>query len=214
MPKKKPKLQRWPGRKWRGDILHSRPVVSGSSRAETTIAVIFLGPPPFHRIALSYRAHTNKVLAGFHGRLHRFSWGRRQKRKQRDGFGHGRQPTTSEVESVAGGGSARLDPYDLSRFQGERGRAVPEPVAPEPQETIDAAPNSAAKKCRTMNERREHYEKWNYECIGSLGSVKRTAHPSHRLTGFWAKKVLASVWLRATRHGYENQKPKAKANEE
>lgn len=75
-------------------------------------------------------------------------------RKQRDGFGHARQPTTSEVESTEGGGLARLDPDDLSKFEGEGGRAVPEPVAPEPQETVDAAPSSAAKKCKTMNERR------------------------------------------------------------
>jgi starch phosphorylase len=40
------------------------------------------------------------------------------------------------------------------------------------------------------------------------------SQPSHRLTGFSTKKALASVWLRATRHGYENQKPKTKANEE
>ena len=50
--------------------------------------------------------------------------------------------------------------------------------------------------------------------VGELYRVVLKSHPSHRLTGFWAKKVLASVWLRATRHGYENQKPKAKANEE
>ena len=75
-------------------------------------------------------------------------------RKQRDGFGHASQPTTSEAESTGSGGSARLDPDDLSRFEGEGGRAVPEPVAPEPQETIDAAPSSAAKKCKTMSERR------------------------------------------------------------
>ena len=75
-------------------------------------------------------------------------------RKQRDGFGHASQPNTSEVGSAGGGGSARLDPDDLSRFEGEGGRAVPEPFAPEPQKTIDGAPSSAANKCETMNERR------------------------------------------------------------
>jgi hypothetical protein len=74
--------------------------------------------------------------------------------KQQDGFGHARQPTTSEAESTGGDGWTRLDPDDLSRFEGEGGPAVPEPVAPEPQETIDAAPSGAAKKCKTMNERR------------------------------------------------------------
>jgi DNA-binding transcriptional LysR family regulator len=38
-------------------------------------------------------------------------------RKQRDGFGHASQPTTSEAESTGGGGSTRLDPDDLSRFE-------------------------------------------------------------------------------------------------
>ena len=75
-------------------------------------------------------------------------------RKQRDGFGHASQPTTSEAESTGGGGSTRLDPDDLSRFEGEGGRGAREPVAPEPQEAIDAAPSSAAKKYKTMNERR------------------------------------------------------------
>ena len=75
-------------------------------------------------------------------------------RKQRDGLARARQPTTSEAESTGGGGSARLDPDDLSRFEGEGGRGAREPAAPEPQEEIDAAPSSAAKKCRTMNERR------------------------------------------------------------
>jgi hypothetical protein len=75
-------------------------------------------------------------------------------REQRDGFCHARQPATSEAESIAGGGWARLDPVDLSRFEGEGGRAVLEPDAPEPQETINAAPSSAAKKCKTMNERK------------------------------------------------------------
>jgi uncharacterized protein RhaS with RHS repeats len=42
---------------------------------------------------------------------------------------------------------------------------------------------------------------------------EKTSQPSHRLTGFSIKKALASVWLRATRHGYEKQKPKTKANE-
>jgi hypothetical protein len=74
-------------------------------------------------------------------------------RKQRDGFGHARQPTTSEIESTGGGSLARLDPDDLCRFEGEGGRGVSEPAATEPQEKIDAAPSSAAKKCKTMNER-------------------------------------------------------------
>jgi hypothetical protein len=74
--------------------------------------------------------------------------------KQPDGIGHARQPTTSEAESMGGGGLARLEPDDLSRFEGEGRRAVPEPVAPEPQETVDAAPSSAAKQWKTMNERR------------------------------------------------------------
>jgi hypothetical protein len=39
------------------------------------------------------------------------------------------------------------------------------------------------------------------------------SQPSHRLTGFSTKKALASVWLRATRHGYENKKPTTEANE-
>jgi len=47
-----------------------------------------------------------------------------------------------------------LEPDELSRFEGEGGRAVPEPFAPEPQKTIDGAPSSAANKCETMNERR------------------------------------------------------------
>ena len=75
-------------------------------------------------------------------------------RKQRDGFGHASQPTTAEAESTGGGGSARLEPDELSRFEGEGGRAVPEPFAPEPQKTIDGAPSSAANKWETMNERR------------------------------------------------------------
>jgi hypothetical protein len=79
-------------------------------------------------------------------------------RKQRDGFSHASQPTTSEAESTEGGGWVRLDPDDLSRFEGEGGPAIPEPVAPVPQETIDAAPSSAAKKCKTMNERRQQYK--------------------------------------------------------
>jgi hypothetical protein len=74
------------------------------------------------------------------------------KRKQRDGFGLARPPTTSETESPGGSGSARLDPDDLSRFEGEGGREVREPAAPESQETIDAAQNSAAKKWKTMSE--------------------------------------------------------------
>ncbi len=74
--------------------------------------------------------------------------------KQRDGFGHASQPTTAEAESTGGGGSARLEPDELSRFEGEGGRVVREPAAPEPQETVDAAFSSAAKKCKTMNERR------------------------------------------------------------
>ena len=74
-------------------------------------------------------------------------------RKQRDGFGHASQPTTSEAESTAGGGSVCLDPDDLSRFEGEGGRVVAEPVAHEPQEVINAAPSSAVKKYKTMNER-------------------------------------------------------------
>jgi hypothetical protein len=40
-----------------------------------------------------------------------------------------------------------------------------------------------------------------------------TSQPSHSLTGLSAKRALASVWFHATRHGYENKKPKAKANE-
>jgi hypothetical protein len=75
-------------------------------------------------------------------------------RKQRDGFGHASQPTTSEAESTGGGGSARLDPDDLSGFEGEGGRGVREPAPSELQETIDAAPSSAAEKYKTMNERR------------------------------------------------------------
>ena len=75
-------------------------------------------------------------------------------RKQRDGFGHASQPTTSEAESTGGGGSTRLDPDDLSRFEGEGGPAVSEPVMPVPQETIDGGPRGAAEKCKTVNERR------------------------------------------------------------
>jgi len=75
-------------------------------------------------------------------------------RGQRDGFGLARQPAIWEAGSTGGGGWARLDPVDLSRFEGERGRVVPEPGAPEQQETINAAPSSAAKKCKTMNESR------------------------------------------------------------
>jgi hypothetical protein len=75
-------------------------------------------------------------------------------RKQRDGLGHARQPTTSEAESTGGGGSARLDPDDLSRLEEKGGWGDREPVAPVPQETIDGAQSSAAKKCKTMNERR------------------------------------------------------------
>jgi hypothetical protein len=39
------------------------------------------------------------------------------------------------------------------------------------------------------------------------------SQPSHRLRGFPTKRVLASVWHRATRHGYENKMPKTEANE-
>ena len=39
------------------------------------------------------------------------------------------------------------------------------------------------------------------------------SQPSHRLMGFSGGKALASVWHRATRHGYENKMPKTKANE-
>ncbi len=67
-------------------------------------------------------------------------------RKQREGLGHARQPTATEAESTGGGGSAHLDPDDLYRFDGEGGPGVRKPVMPEPQETIDAAPSSAAKK--------------------------------------------------------------------
>ena len=38
--------------------------------------------------------------------------------------------------STGGGGSARLDPEELCRFEGEGGPAVPEPVALEPPESI------------------------------------------------------------------------------
>jgi hypothetical protein len=72
-------------------------------------------------------------------------------RQQRDGLS---QPTTLEAESTGGGGSARLDADDLSRFEGEGGPALPEPVANEPRETMDATPSSAAKKRMTMNETR------------------------------------------------------------
>ena len=61
---------------------------------------------------------------------------------------------TAEAESTGGGGSTRLDGDDLSRFEGEGGRAVPEPVAPEPREAIDGAPSGAANEWETMNERR------------------------------------------------------------
>ena len=57
-------------------------------------------------------------------------------RKQRDGLGHASQPTILEAESTGGGGSARLDPDELSRFEGEGGPAVPGPVGPEPQGSI------------------------------------------------------------------------------
>jgi hypothetical protein len=75
-------------------------------------------------------------------------------REQRDGFGLARQPATLEAESIGGGGWAPLDPVDLSRLEGEGGRVVPEPDAPEPRETTNAGPSGAAKKRKTMNERR------------------------------------------------------------
>ena len=75
-------------------------------------------------------------------------------RRQRDGVGYSSQSNKSEVESTGGGGSADLDPDDLSRFEGEGGPAVREPVSPEPPGTIDTAPSSATTKCKTMNERR------------------------------------------------------------
>jgi hypothetical protein len=42
--------------------------------------------------------------------------------------------------------------------------------------------------------------------LGKRRSQKKS-QPSHRLTGFSTRKGLAFVWLRATRHGYEKQKP-------
>src|ERR1035437_8587689 len=50
---------------------------------------------------------------------------------------------------------------------------------------------------------------------GQLSRVpfEMLSQPSHRLTRVFEEKALAFVWLRATRHGYEKQKPKTKANE-
>lgn len=48
---------------------------------------------------------------------------------------------------------------------------------------------------------------------GTFGYHDSISQPSHRLTGLSTKKALASVWLRATRHGCENKKPRTKANE-
>jgi hypothetical protein len=75
--------------------------------------------------------------------------------EQRDGLS---QPTPWEIELTGGSGSVRLDPDDLSRFEGEGGPALPEPAAPEPRETNDAAQSSAAKKRKTTNERTLQYE--------------------------------------------------------
>ena len=51
----------------------------------------------------------------------------------------------------------------------------------------------------------------NGSLIFDLGNY--IPQPSHRLMGFSTKKALASVRLRATRHGHEKEKPKTKANE-
>jgi antitoxin (DNA-binding transcriptional repressor) of toxin-antitoxin stability system len=46
-----------------------------------------------------------------------------------------------------------------------------------------------------------------------LSRAKAISQPSHRLRGFATKIALASIWHRATRHGYENKMPKTEANE-
>jgi hypothetical protein len=73
--------------------------------------------------------------------------------KKRDGVGHTGQATTSEAESVVGGGWELLAPDDIPGFEGEGELAVREPVSPEPPEIIDAAQSSAAKKSKAMNAR-------------------------------------------------------------
>jgi hypothetical protein len=75
------------------------------------------------------------------------------RRKQRDELDYAKPAAPSGAGSTGDGASGHLNPYDLSRFEGEGGPGVPEPAAPEPQEKIDAAQSRAATKSEAMNER-------------------------------------------------------------
>jgi len=111
------------------------------------------GTPEKPGMDLSYHADTNKVLANSTERLHRLRDGKGGV-KTMDGVDAIGQPVASGAGATAGGGSPHLDRDDLSRFEGEGGREVPEPAAAEPQEPIAAAQSGAAKKCETNH--REH----------------------------------------------------------
>jgi len=86
-------------------------------------------------IDLRYRLNTNKVLGSFHERLHSLSgWNGAARTAMNLTTQDSRPHRRQDHREVA---SARLDPDDLSRFEGEGGPEVPEPAAPEPQKLIN-----------------------------------------------------------------------------